>query len=230
MTRRATRAFAARSTGMLLLLTVLGGSAGCNEISGANGIDFERAPGVGGGGMSSGAGGNGGIGGGGGGGGGTGGGGGDGGTGGGGGGSYDLNCGPDSAAVGIYGRSGAWIDKLGLLCAPFQPDGTLGDTSMTDAVGGDGGSEAPQATCPTNQAIVGIEIWSDADLIYRIDLLCASIAEWRVSDTNTTTVPGFGSEAAQHYHLVCSQGSVLYRAMGESSEYVNRVQFYCHGT
>ncbi len=222
MTRRATRALAARSTGMLLLLTVLGGSAGCNEISGANEIDFKRAPGIGGGGMGSGGDGNGGIGAG-------GGSGGEGGMGGGGG-PYDLNCGSDGAVVGIYGRSGAWIDKLGLLCAPFQPDGTLGDTSMTDAVGGDGGSEAPQAICPANQAMVGLEIWSDVDLIYRIDLLCAPIAEWRVSDANTTTVPGFGSEAAQQHHLVCLQGSVLYRVEGESNEYVNRAQFYCHGT
>jgi hypothetical protein len=43
-----------------------------------------------------------------------------------GGGPYSISCGSGAVAVGITGRSGAYVDQLGLACATLQNDGSLG--------------------------------------------------------------------------------------------------------
>ncbi len=82
----------------------------CNGITGANAIEFTResenagnedTSGAGGSGGGAGVGGN------------------------GDGNKYELSCGEGNVAIGIYGRSGAWLDALGLVCASYQSDGTL---------------------------------------------------------------------------------------------------------
>ena len=222
MNIRTTRSPAAYRTMTLLLLTALGGGAGCNQISGANNFDFTRTPDEGS--SSSSSGGGGGAGGGGSGSGSSSGSGGTGGSGGGGGVSitaYELSCGAGKfAAVGVYGRSGAWIDKLGLLCAPFQADGTLGATFQSSAVGGEGGS-VNQGICPKNQVMVGVSIWHDQLLVYQIELHCQSITEWKKPDSTAAKVQGMGSAAATEYTGECPHGAMITGVKGTSGEYVN---------
>jgi hypothetical protein len=224
MSKRAARGVAARRTKMAVVIAIVGGGAACNAISGVDEIDFTRAPGTGAGdgtggnaagaGGTVGAGGTAGVGG---------------GTGGSGDGTYDITCGDGNVAVGIFGRSGSWMDRLGLICAPLDGDGNLGATFQTDSTGGDGGMPG-DAICPADQVLVGIELWQDTTVVRRIDLHCQTVAQWKMNDMNTTTVPGIGTAAlGQEFAVVCPAGAVIYRFSGKSDMYVSNVNPLCRG-
>ena len=48
---------------------------------------------------------------------------------------YAVSCPQGSVAVGAYGRSGAYVDRLGLICRRVMPNGNLGATLRTAAAG-----------------------------------------------------------------------------------------------
>src|SRR5437879_3713456 len=74
--------------------------------------------------------------------------------GGGGGGPYSIACPRGNVAVGLYGRSGGYIDQGGLICAALYADGSLGPDSTIGSAGGGGGGPY-YAVCPGGQALVG---------------------------------------------------------------------------
>jgi hypothetical protein len=205
-------------------LLVLGNPA-CNVISGANEIVFTGSPngGNGGGGGAASSGSNGDAGGGGFGGGGA--------NGSGGGsnvsdGPYAISCPSDTVIVGLYGRSGLWLDRIGLLCAPINSDGTLGPPMKTDTAGGDGGS-AMEVTCPINESLVGIDRWTsempDPPLVYGIDLRCQTLAEWKKPGASTHVIPGIGSHSGSLASLVCPTGFTHFKVDGDAGGWNNYI-------
>ncbi|WP_437487711.1 hypothetical protein WME75_07365 [Sorangium sp. So ce1014] len=246
----AIRTTAPLATVMAAALALVCGSAACNAISGVDELDFSGAAGTTGGGAagsgggtaggdagSGGTGGAGGMGGAGGtggagGAGGTDGAGGTGGTGGAGGAggaavdiSYEIPCGSGNVAVGIHGRSGGSIDRIGLMCAPLAGDGTLGTAFQTVTAGGDGGSPGT-VLCPASQVLVGINIWVDS-LVYRIELLCQTIDEWKLSDSNLNVVPGIGNVHGTGYGVKCPMGSAIAQIHGDADQLVRSVHPQC---
>ncbi|WP_437967929.1 hypothetical protein WMF04_00910 [Sorangium sp. So ce260] len=240
------------ATVMAAALALLCGSAACNAISGVGELDFSGTAGTTGGGAASsgsgtagggtaggdvggggtgGAGGTGGTAGAGGtdGAGGTGGAGGIGGAGGTGGTavdiSYEVSCGNGNVAVGVHGRSGGSIDRIGLICAPLASDGTLGTAFQTVTAGGDGGSPG-SAICPASQVLVGINIWVDS-LVYRIDLLCQTVEEWKMSNVNMNIVPGIGTAHSTAYGVKCAQGTAIIQFDGDADQLVRSVHPKC---
>lgn len=200
------------NTAVLLALVAFG--AACEAISGVNEIDFTSLPGAGGagGGGGGGDGGDEGAGG---------------GAGGGGEGSYDISCGAGNVPVGIFGRSGAWLDNLGLLCARVLEDGSLSPTFETESAGGDGGSPG-EATCPPDQVVVGFTIWSDASVVYRVDPHCQTMAAWQASSESYDTVEGFGPEHGQSVTFICYPSVFADQIFGDASDYVLTMEFLCH--
>ncbi|WP_437275361.1 hypothetical protein WME90_29415 [Sorangium sp. So ce375] len=243
---------AVRTTELLATVTAAAlalvcGSAACNAISGVDALDFSGTAdttGVGaaggGGGTAGGGAGSGGMGGAGGadgtGGAGTGGtgGAGTGGTGGAGTGgtggtgvdiSYDISCGNGNVAVGVHGRSGGSVDQIGLICAPLASDGTLGTAFQTVTAGGNGGSPG-SVICPASQVLVGINIWVDS-LVYRVELLCQTIEEWKASDSNINVGPGIGNMHSTGFAVKCSKGSAIGQITGDADELVRSVNPRC---
>src|SRR5262249_21648888 len=54
--------------------------------------------------------------------------------------SARISCPTGSVMVGLQGRVGNVIDRVGLVCAALHADGTLGAATTTTTRGGDGGS------------------------------------------------------------------------------------------
>lgn len=217
MLKRPIRSVVVRLCTVAFFLLASEQSIGCNSITGANAIDFTRESETAGGDHTSGAGGSG-------------------GAGNGDGSIFELSCGEGDVAVGIHGRSGAWLDALGLVCAPVQPDGTLGAVFKTDTAGGNGGGER-EAVCPTGQALVGIDISRDNRPVRVINPLCQTLTEWNMPNATTSTVIGLGDAAATSSPLLCPQGSALFKVSveigtipGYVSTFVLVADFICNGT
>ena len=75
-----------------------------------------------------------------------------------------LTCDPGYVAVGVRGRAGALIDRLGLKCAALSCfSGAAGcDTYWTDEFGGSGGS-AFERTCSAGSVLVGVNAREEND-------------------------------------------------------------------
>ncbi len=195
---------------LAILLAASASGIGCNDFTGANEFDFAREDDVSGAGGAGGAGND--------------------------GNAYEFSCGEGNVAVGIYGRSGAWLDALGLLCAPYQSDGTLGTVFKTDTAGGNGGGDH-EASCPMGQALVGIEMSRDNHPVRLINPLCQTLSDWKVSDLPPTTVTGLGDPLANSTQLVCKHGTALFKVTGEigtipgyAQAFVLVADFFCKGT
>lgn len=73
-----------------------------------------------------------------------------------------LRCNADEVAVGLLGRAGAWLDALGMRCAPFNGTQITGAVRSSASVGGSGGG-AFTLDCGPNevlQEVTGINGWS----------------------------------------------------------------------
>lgn len=81
-----------------------------------------------------------------------------------------IACDRDSAIIGLHGRSGALVDRLGAICR--KVDGT-GSAYDRNAVGGSGGTAFRDA-CPGGQVGVGLRGRSGA-LIDQIELICGAV-------------------------------------------------------
>jgi hypothetical protein len=71
-----------------------------------------------------------------------------------------YTCPANYVLVGFSGRTGAWIDKLGLICSEvFSPDYKTGHPTSLPQKGGNGGSPSEQY-CTPNAAIRSLDIFS----------------------------------------------------------------------
>ncbi|MGD9850886.1 MAG: hypothetical protein AB7T38_06450 [Nitrospirales bacterium] len=66
--------------------------------------------------------------------------------------SYNLDCGPGAVMVGILGKTGSWIDAIGVICQQVNPDGQLGAEFTTRTVGGTGGATKSDR-CPSGSVV-----------------------------------------------------------------------------
>jgi hypothetical protein len=66
--------------------------------------------------------------------------------------SYNLDCGSSGVMVGIYGKTGLWIDQLGIICRAVKADGTLGSSFTRGPSGGSGGTSGT-AQCESGKVV-----------------------------------------------------------------------------
>ena len=74
----------------------------------------------------------------------------------------NLRCNADEVAVGLHGNSGAWLDALGMRCAPFNGTQITGAARSASVVGGTGGGPFT-IDCGANEVlyqVTGINGWS----------------------------------------------------------------------
>ena len=112
-------------------------------------------------------------------------------------GAIALNCPDGGVAVGVYGRTGAWFDKLGVVCASVSGT-TVGAASNGPSIGGDGGTEF-SFTCPAGSVLAEVQGangtdnvagWcrTDTTISHRYD--CRDVA----SGQRTGLTPKYGEE------------------------------------
>jgi LCCL domain len=113
--------------------------------------------------------------------------------GGGGGDAHELECNGGDVAVGIHGRSGVYVDRLGLQCATRNSDGSPGATYNRGPYGGSGGGSFSQ-TCPSGQVVVGL-YGRSGQYIDRVGLDCATVSSWSSGGTVSSTTSSAGGRS-----------------------------------
>jgi hypothetical protein len=142
-----------------------------------------------------------------------------------GGGAYTLKCPKGRLAVGIYGRSGAYIDRLGLSCARLYKNGNLGPSDDIGAYGGNGGG-AFRIQCPKNQAIVGI-YGGAGDYLDRIGLYCADVEDWYEDDERGHTTSTTGGGGGYSFSDECPRRYMVSQFNVRTGIYVDQVEPVC---
>jgi hypothetical protein len=148
-----------------------------------------------------------------------------------GGGSNSLDCGSGNVAVGVYGRSGSYVDQIGLICAPLNNLGASFKTS--NSYGGSGGGPFTQQ-CPPGEVLVGI-FGRSGSVIDQIGIQCQYPLDWIASGAVDYGAYAGGGTGGGAFTDTCPQGSVINRLQVWSGAYVGGVQaqyvpMSCSGT
>lgn len=111
-----------------------------------------------------------------------------------------LYCEDNEIAVGLNGRSGSIIDRLGVRCAVLNSDGTLGAVRNGPTYGGNGGSAFNldgTYDCPANSALFEIDgdlaTYVGANRTGRIRFRCKNLTDNTLSSWFPSDVTYWGS-------------------------------------
>ena len=86
--------------------------------------------------------------------------------------SYDLDCGAGYVLVGFTARWGFVMDSLGIICRKVNSDGTLGNAITRGPVGGGGGSNVDNPSCPGTHVVQ--QLWTYAGTYFDgTDFICS---------------------------------------------------------
>ncbi len=151
-----------------------------------------------------------------------------GGHGGSGGSASTMSCPAGTVAVGLVGRSGPYVDALGLLCATLNLDGSLGAAFSSGYYGGSGGTSFVDQ-CPSGQMLVGLagSSWSWTD---RIAGDCANVKTWISSGGINTYLGSHGGSGGAAYTEICPQGYGITSLYLRAVAYVDYIQGRCTRT
>lgn len=201
-----------KARGMKALVTVsaVAGSAACNLISGADGIDFTGPP-AGGGAEEDG-----------------------------GGceepeGSTAVACADGHMAVGARVHGGAWLDQFNVICAPILADGAPGYPLLdSNSVGGPGGIP-DEELCPPAEVIVAFKFSYPTDgsptHVYQVSIACQTPSAWTSTGEHDGFSRFFGGNTATsgESSLTAPPGHAISRIYADSGsgEYVDVFRDIC---
>src|SRR5262245_18463072 len=132
--------------------------------------------------------------------------------------------------VGIYVRSGLWVDAIGLKCATFdQAQGTFKFPPWNTPYYGAGAAPLHERVCPNDNYVSGIRfnITQDADspFIDFIELTCTIIAGFG-GPTKDCIETGEGCYAGG-FVQTCPDGEVATGIQGRAGLYVDAIGLIC---
>jgi hypothetical protein len=129
--------------------------------------------------------------------------------------------------VGFEGRSGQWIDRISLICAPLLPGGGVGQAHTIDAAFGGNGGGPNSAKCRKG-VMTGIKYWTvmAARFVWEIDGTCTDPVTHQLLD-----VARFQSAAGillqTPTDTACPNGMAGIGLQGRWGQHVNAVGFIC---
>jgi hypothetical protein len=149
--------------------------------------------------------------------------------------SYNLDCGSTGIMVGLYGKTGQWIDQLGITCQKVNPDGTLGTDYTRGPVGGTGGA-GKTVRCPGGSAIRSMFSFTGSF----VDFVDAGCCVWSVTSRRIEEAAGMcigiklgeigvlGSATLMlNDNVFCPIDKVAKALRGKYGWYINSLQFVC---
>jgi hypothetical protein len=113
-----------------------------------------------------------------------------------------IGCPSNAMVTGIWGKSGQFLDHLGVICAWIQFDGTLGPNVRWNDAGGNGGGDFTDITCPWQMAVNGI-YGNSGMSVDSIGLECAPFSSPHSQHLQTGTTPSGGGGGA--YEVQCGR-------------------------
>jgi len=143
--------------------------------------------------------------------------------------SYNLDCGSTGIITGIYGKSGFWIDQVGIICRTVNADGNLGSTYTKGPAGGSGGT-ASTVQCPSGRILGGLR-GAAGSYMEQLDLGCFpwSASTKRADYTVSWQMTRFGNLMAVQLltKVQCPDEKVGKALRGKSGSYIDSMQFVC---
>jgi hypothetical protein len=143
--------------------------------------------------------------------------------------SYNLDCGSGGVMVGVYGKTGQWIDAIGVTCQRVNPDGTLGSSFTRGPSGGSGGTGS-EARCAAGKVIAAMTAYTGS----YVNAFVISCFSWSASTRRPVYEPqpafkwfGLGSAGTQNARFVCSVEKVGKALRGKYGWYIDSLQFVC---
>jgi len=160
---------------------------------------------------------------------------------------FRLECGPDSALIGVHGRVGAIIDNIEGVCQKFANGKPVGRATLTAAAGGQGGEPAgPNCADPASVVtgiggswgaqtyqFPGIQLQQGANLVHDIVLRCQrwNEAAGRFDTTGTISFggrqPGTIRRTATDSVGWCPPDSVAVGLVGRSGIFIDNITLLC---
>lgn len=128
-------------------------------------------------------------------------------------------------AVGIHGRSGQNIDRLGLICRQLNADRSLGTYYISNSYGGSGGGYF-EVECARGTAIVGIEGFSGS-YINGMFMTCATPATWGRGTGIDFYSRYIGGNVGSYFSEQCTSGSVVTGFNLRVGGLVDQMQTFC---
>lgn len=149
--------------------------------------------------------------------------------------SYNLDCGSTGVLVGLYGKTGQWIDQLGITCQKVNANGTLGEEYTRGPIGGTGGA-GKTSRCKAGSAISGMASSTGSFIDKLIAVCCTWSATTRRVDPDPRKCTG--AEIGEYgvlgiFTLVrnalvtCPAGKVGKALRGKHGNYIDSLQFVC---
>ena len=149
--------------------------------------------------------------------------------------SYNLDCGSTGVMVGLYGKTGLWIDQIGITCQKINPDGTLGSEYTRGPVGGTGGI-GKNARCTEGKAIRAMLSFTGSF----VDKLMPTCCPWSATTRRVNGGTGmcFRIEIGdwggvgvftlvQNDTITCPPDKVGKALRGKYGSYIDSLQFVC---
>lgn len=132
------------------------------------------------------------------------------------GGSQGGYCLGNGVLIGLFGNSGAEVDKLGGICRPTRAAalsglplvGSVEERHIIDAIGGEGGNRFSDQ-CPEGTVLVGLRARSGARLD-QVAGICANPSQWEsTSAVPLTITPVRGGNTGIPQNRQCQRGEYL---------------------
>lgn len=148
--------------------------------------------------------------------------------------AYNLDCGSSGVMVGLYGKSGNWVDQIAIRCRVVNSDGSLGNYYSKGPAGGSGGAGA-SADCPSG-SVVGVMAAVSGSFINDVSIQCFVwlAATRRLDRKQYKGIYGIGDPvspvslgAVSNAVVSCPDGLVGKAIRGKSGAYVDSMQFVC---
>jgi hypothetical protein len=136
-----------------------------------------------------------------------------------------TECPGGYVAVGIHGRFGLHIDRLGLVCRVLNADNSLGATYYAGAQGGFGGDHF-ELWCPSGQAIAGFQGYS-SDYIHQLKLHCSTPSVgFSPAPTESDSNP-IGSYTGSSFSAMCPRSYLVTSLKVKVGSFVDQMQTVC---
>jgi len=156
-----------------------------------------------------------------------------------GGGQFRSDCSRDHV-VGIYVKSGAWIDAIGLKCASFNSaSGAFKQPPWNKAFHGGNGGAIQESVCPANSVVTGIRFGFTRDgtkpkYLDFVSLTCSKVGQGGSTTSVGCLATGEGcwsrhpsSAAILSYYEACEGEEVAIGIHGRSGAYVDALGLIC---
>ena len=149
--------------------------------------------------------------------------------------SYNLDCGSTGVLVGLFGKTGQWIDQLGATCQKVNANGTLGSDFTRGPVGGTGGA-GKNSRCKEGSVISAMSSSTGSFVDKVIARCCVWSAAIRRADEGPSKCTGvqigeygvFGIfTLIWNAEVVCPADKVGKAVRGWHAYYIDSLQFVC---